>query len=109
MGEGTPLPEYETILTIHRIFLHVAIGTGALIIGCKVTPDDFTNCVKKPTAMWLTMLAVVFVAPLGAYVLTLAMNLQFSDGIIILVASCCPADILSPTFAYYTNADVTLW
>ncbi|XP_071794371.1 ileal sodium/bile acid cotransporter-like [Asterias amurensis] len=106
--ETANLPEYETVIRIQKFFLHVVISTGSMVIGCRVTPDDFTNCVKKPTALWLTTLAVVFVAPLSAYVLSLALHLHFSDGITILVASCCPADILSPIFAYYTNADVTL-
>ncbi|XP_071794583.1 sodium-dependent organic anion transporter-like [Asterias amurensis] len=98
----------DDVSAIQRRCLLAAVGLSSLIMGCAVTTDDFTQCVKKPAALWVTMSVVVFFAPLTAYILTVAMQLHSTDGIALLITAFGPSDILSAVFAYYTNSDVCL-
>ncbi|XP_022100853.1 ileal sodium/bile acid cotransporter-like [Acanthaster planci] len=104
IGESTIL----AVTTLQRYLLLAALALSSLLYGSKMTPDDFTKCVKKPLGLWLAMMVSALLAPLTAFVISLIFSLHYSDGLTLLITSICPAGALSPIFAFYTQADVCL-
>ncbi len=91
-----------------QVLLAIMIFVIMLGMGASLTPDDFKAVFRKPKGVLIGFVSQFGLMPLIAFTLAVALNLQPSFAIALILVGCLPGGTTSNMFTYFSRGSVAL-
>jgi bile acid transporter len=91
-----------------QVLLAIMIFVIMLGMGSSLTPDDFKAVFRKPKGVLIGFVSQFGLMPLIAFTLAVALNLQPSFAIALILVGCLPGGTTSNMFTYFSRGSVAL-
>ncbi|GFQ74961.1 hypothetical protein TNCT_139361 [Trichonephila clavata] len=79
-----------------------------LAMGCEITWRSLWQHVKRPIGLCIGIISQFVIVPLSSYLILTASDITGLHATGVLIISCCPGGVLSNTFTYFCEGDLSL-
>ncbi|XP_055944472.1 ileal sodium/bile acid cotransporter-like [Argiope bruennichi] len=79
-----------------------------LATGCEITWRSLWKHVKRPIGLCIGIISQFVIVPLSGYLILTATGITGLHATGVLIISCCPGGVLSNTFTYFFEGDLSL-
>ncbi|KAF8763179.1 Ileal sodium/bile acid cotransporter like protein [Argiope bruennichi] len=79
-----------------------------LAMGCEITWRSLWKHVKRPIGLCIGIISQFVIVPLSGYLILTATGITGLHATGVLIISCCPGGVLSNTFTYFFEGDLSL-
>ncbi|CAL1292857.1 unnamed protein product [Larinioides sclopetarius] len=79
-----------------------------LAMGCEITWRSLWEHVKRPIGLCIGIISQFVIVPLTGYLILTATGITGLHATGVLIISCCPGGVLSNTFTYFCEGDLSL-